>query len=238
MITLVAIVSAASTIASEREDGTLDLLLTTPLTPAAYLGGKTRGLIRFLGPMLAVPILTLVLPALYVLAGGLGGLGPVTTPQTVGTTTMELPVVLPVAAIVAPFTSIPFIAFCIVGGLQWSLKSRGVIGATVGSFSIILAVSVALGMCGWNAGTDISFIGPMFTALSPVTAAQACINPATAVTATLVTDGHADAADAPLVVGSLFAAGFYLGVAVVMKNSMVRSFDVTVRRLAGTAQAG
>src|SRR5690606_3357493 len=55
VIALVAINTAATAISKEREDGTLDLLLTTPITASAYLQGKLRGLITYLLPLLAIP---------------------------------------------------------------------------------------------------------------------------------------------------------------------------------------
>src|SRR5690606_35120521 len=54
IISLIAINMSSTAVSREREDGTLDLLLITPLTPAQYLGGKVRGLISFLTPMLTV----------------------------------------------------------------------------------------------------------------------------------------------------------------------------------------
>src|SRR5690606_26062099 len=40
IISLIAINMSSTAVSREREDGTLDLLLITPLTPAQYLGGK------------------------------------------------------------------------------------------------------------------------------------------------------------------------------------------------------
>jgi type II secretory pathway component PulF len=60
IILLIAINMAATAVSREREDGTLDLLLTTPITPKQYLTGKLRGLIAYILPMLAVPIATLL----------------------------------------------------------------------------------------------------------------------------------------------------------------------------------
>ncbi len=56
VIALVAINTSATAISREREDGTLDLLLTTPITAGSYLTGKLRGLIAYLMPILLVPL--------------------------------------------------------------------------------------------------------------------------------------------------------------------------------------
>ena len=57
-VVLVALFMSAGAVSREREDGTLDLLLTTPITPRQYVWGKLRGLVSFLVLLLAVPILT------------------------------------------------------------------------------------------------------------------------------------------------------------------------------------
>src|SRR5690606_20901781 len=42
VISLIAVNMSATAVSREREDGSLDILLTTPITPKAYLGGKLR----------------------------------------------------------------------------------------------------------------------------------------------------------------------------------------------------
>ncbi len=233
VITLVAVVSASSTIASEREDGTLDILLTTPITPADYLGGKLKGLVRYLGPMLAAPIITTALAAGYVALGGLGGAAELTESLVVSTTTVEVPVILPVAALVAPLTSVPFVAFCAVVGLQWSLKSKGVVGATVGAFGVVLAAGGVLGMCGFNAGNSLPYVGPSLACLTPVTAVSACVTPASSLVESLDRSGSVDTLTLPLLVGALVVCVVYVCMTWAVKISLIKSFDVTMRKLAG-----
>ncbi|MFT3683533.1 MAG: ABC transporter permease subunit [Phycisphaerales bacterium] len=72
VITLVAINLSATSVSKEREDGTLDLLLTTPITPSQYLSGKLKGLIAHLLPLILVPITTALLAGLYILTDALG----------------------------------------------------------------------------------------------------------------------------------------------------------------------
>src|SRR5687767_15661770 len=45
VILLILTQSAASTVTREKEDGTLDLLLSTPITSRYYVWGKLRGLV-------------------------------------------------------------------------------------------------------------------------------------------------------------------------------------------------
>ncbi|MDB5291037.1 MAG: putative rane protein, partial [Phycisphaerales bacterium] len=56
VILLIVTNAAASTVTREKEDGTLDLLLTTPNTRRYYIWGKLRGLVSFVLPLVAVPV--------------------------------------------------------------------------------------------------------------------------------------------------------------------------------------
>ncbi len=240
VIALVAINMAATAVSREREDGTLDLLLITPITASAYLMGKLRGLISYLAPMLAVPTLTVVLAALYVLAvrnelflrpGGSGG---VMSTDLLGTVTIETPAIMPVAAFVAPLTIVPFIAFCVIIGLQWSLKSKGTIGSIVATFGVVVAISGVVGMCGWKAGAGIEYVGPALACLNPVTAMLLVLRPAEAGAATLSEGGGLSSLRAAIIAGSLGSVLVYAITVYGIHATMVRTFDMTVRRLAGT----
>src|SRR5258708_11933196 len=58
VILLILTQSAASTVTREKEDGTLDLLLSSPITSRYYIWGKLRGLVSFVLPLVAVPLAT------------------------------------------------------------------------------------------------------------------------------------------------------------------------------------
>jgi hypothetical protein len=73
VLTLVALYTASGSVSKEREDGTLDLILTTPVTPKQYVWGKLQGLVRFLAVLIAAPLLTLTLVAGYSLLGQVRG---------------------------------------------------------------------------------------------------------------------------------------------------------------------
>lgn len=237
--TLVAINMAATAVSREREDGTLDLLLTTPITPGMYLYGKLRGLIAYLLPMLAVPVGTLAAAGLYVLADGLGREGGVLAPVRVagpgGIITINAPAVVPEAALVAPLVIIPFMAFCVMTGLQWSLKSKGTIGAVVSTVGVVGVISAVIGLCGWNAGTGLGLVGAVLAALSPASLIYALVRPADAMSATATSAGGLETARAALAVGAVLAGVAYTAVVYGMHRMMVDKFDRTVRELAGTA---
>ncbi len=226
VITLVAINTAATAISKEREEGTLDLLLTTPITASAYLSGKLRGLIMYLLPLLAVPLGTLLLAGLYILFDGFGREG--------GVLVKGAPAVLPEAGLIAPIVIVPFMAFCVMIGLHWSLKSRGTLSSTVGTVGIVGVVAGIIGLCGWSAMLRIPMLGPVLGSLSPASFLYACIYPVDALCATGTggTSGLAGARVA-LAIGAFIAAAILGAVCYAVHSNMVRTFDMTVRKLAG-----
>lgn len=235
VVSLVAINMAATAVSREREDGTLDLLLTTPITPRDYLNGKLRGLIAYLLPLLAVPLGTLALAGLYTLAGGLGRQGGVIIKTVLpGGVAIDEPVVLPEAAIVAPLVVIPFTAFCVMVGLYWSLRSKGTIGSVVYAVIVVGAVAGIVGLCGWHSGSDLPMLGPALAALSPAAVLNAITAPVSAMGETVTQTGDLLTARVTLVIGALVSAGLYTFVVYMLLGQMVRGFDFTVRKLAGT----
>lgn len=251
VITLVALNMSATAVAREREDGTLDLLLTTPLTAGSYLSGKLRGMIAYLLPLLAVPLGTLLLAGIYVMLvqGGIvtreggvwvnatrfisstGGGGGMTSSTNV---TFSVPMVLPEGALVAAIVTIPFIAFCVMVGMHWSLKSKGAIGSVIATVGVLMVVGGVVGACAYKAGADLPLIGPSLAAATPATAVYSVIQPEYAIAKTF-SDSGLPAARVGLLIGSLIVAGIWIAIVYGIHANMVRTFDMTVRKLAGTA---
>ncbi|MEX2217277.1 MAG: ABC transporter permease subunit [Phycisphaerales bacterium] len=229
---LVAINMAATAISREREDGTLDLLLTTPITPGQYLSGKLRGLIAYLLPLLAVPVGTLGAAGLYVFFGQVGENPAVMVVSTITTPPTPAPIVVPEAGLVAALVAVPFMAFCAIIGLQWSLKSRGTLSSVVGTVGVAGAISGVIGLCGWQVGQSVPMVGPVLSALSPASAVYALLYPVEAMTST-VESATLGGARVALLMGGGIAAAVYAGIVYAIHASMVKNFDMTVRRLAG-----
>ncbi|MBC7772738.1 MAG: ABC transporter permease subunit [Pyrinomonadaceae bacterium] len=244
VITLIAVNMSASAVAREREDGTLDLLLTTPLTAGAYLSGKLRGMIAYLLPLLAVPLGTLVLAGAHgmLVAGGVlerpGGVTVAYRQIASGTgaapIVMEIPAVLPEAALVVSIVTIPFIAFCVMVGMHWSMKSKGSIGSVIATVGILLVVVGVVGACAFKAGQDLPLIGASLSAATPGTAVFSVIEPEFAMENTVGKSGLA-AARIGLIIGSIVIAGIWIAIVYGIHANMVRTFDMTVRKLAGSA---
>ena len=234
VVTLIAINMSATAISREREDGTLDLLLTTPLSQADYLNGKLRGLISYLLPLLAVPVVTTLVAGLYVLVGGFDRRGGVTvSDQPVGLAApVASPVVLPEAAILLPLATVPFLAFVIMIGLQWSLKSRGTISSVVATVALVGVVAGVVGLCGASAGQGIPVVGPALTALNPFTLVYSVVQPVYALTEPIAARGLF-AARLSLAVGAGLAVVVYAVLVFSFRAALVRTFDVTTRKLAG-----
>jgi ABC-type transport system involved in multi-copper enzyme maturation permease subunit len=240
VIALVAIYMAAGCVSREREDGTLDLILTTPVTPKRYIWGKLRGLVSYLTLMGAAPVLTLAIVAGYVVIGqwrqwpqamtsvmilnsqGSGGSGPMTA--TVPMLLWEAPVLL---AIVLG----PFVALCVAVGMNWSLKAKGVLGAVTPAVGVIAALTLFTAFCGVQAAANIPLVGPVLNALSPATNIFMILDPWETVYG--FGAGHLGGR-INLFIAALLAAGVYGLVVYAMIGGMVKGFDHTVRKLTGT----
>lgn len=231
IVILTALNLSATAVSREREDGTLDLILTTPIQPGPYLAGKLRGLIQNLLPMLLVPSVSLGLAALLVLVGGMGAA--TTVSEVVGTKAVEIPLVLPEAALVFPFVLVGCTAFCVMIGLQWSIKSRGTIGSVTAAVGVVLGIMLALGFCGVASGRTINVVGAFLQALSPINLLLAAIDPGEFLSESM-NDENSRAGRIGLVVGGIVATVGYVSIVFGMHASMKRSFMMTVRRLAGT----
>ncbi|QDU32395.1 ABC-2 family transporter protein [Poriferisphaera corsica] len=238
IIALVALYMAAGCVSREREDGTLDLLLTTPMTQKQYVWGKLRGLVQFLILLISVPVLTVALVSVYSILGSIfGWQGAIYTHQSTFATTSatrinEAMLMLPESALLLALVLIPFVALCVATGMYWSLKSKGVLGAVIPSVSIIGLVSLVFGFCGFNLALNTPVIfGATFNAFSPTTAALMIINPWDYVSGF---PAHPGFSRIFMTISAVIAAAGYFFIVAAMLNAMVKNFDQTVRKLSGT----
>ena len=237
VVTLVAVYMSAGCVSREREDGTLDIVLTTPVTAKQYVWGKLRGLVRFLAVLIAVPVLTLVAASVYVMVGRrLGWAGAtfthyVVTPGGGGASMPGRPLLLPEVGLELLLILVPFVALCVASGMAWSLKAKGVVAAVVPTVGIIGSLVLVMGLCGWSAAESMPLIGPIINAFSPPTSVAMLIDPWDRVG----DFGESEAfGRTSLALAALIAAGGYGVVVYAMLIGMVRGFDQTVRKLSGT----
>lgn len=235
VVALIAIYMAAGCVSREREDGTLDLILTTPVTPKEYIWGKLRGLISFLGTLIALPVLTLALVAGYGVIAWAIDLPQATYTATPfagnGQVTVHPLVMPPAAPLWLLLVLTPFVALCVAAGMSWSLKSKGVLGAVVPSVVIMGGLALVLGFCGLSAAQNIPFVGPIINAFSPATGVLMIVDPWHYAIDFAPEPGLGYAV---VTIAVLVAAGGYSVLVWGMLTGMVRGFDQTVRRLSGT----
>ncbi|MCH2141623.1 MAG: hypothetical protein MK077_01320 [Phycisphaerales bacterium] len=212
---------AGASVTMDREQGTLDLLLTTPIQPGAYLWGKLLGISRNLLPIMLAPVLCLAVLATIALAATPGRLLPVNT---------DGQSVVAWGGLIGLAMCLPgFLAFCIAVGLHWSLRCRSSITAVSISSVICLAVAGLLGICALPlTGTQI--IGPLMDALSPGPALLSAFH------TDLWLDPQSQISPSVQLLVSGFVAGLIWCILtwMILKTTM-RSFVFTMRRLAGTS---
>lgn len=238
IIALIALNMSATAVTQEREDGTLDLILTTPIQPGPYITGKMRGLVQYLVPMMLVPIGTVAILSIYVLFNGFGNAAGVTMMNVrVGSSTQTInsPLILPEGVLLLPLVLVPFVAACVMIGLQWSIKSKGTIGSVIGAVGVVVVMSGLLGLCATVAGSGFPVIGAVITGISPVNLIYALIYPADAISDSLQ-KGMASFTSAriSLAVGALIATVVYCAIVYAIHSMIKRTFMMTVRKLAGT----
>ncbi len=229
IVIFTSITLSASAIAKEREDGSLDLLLTTSMTPRTYLGGKIKGLVLHVLPMALVPCCTMILMGLLVLikpdVATVSDLW-----NSTGGSTAAMPMALFVPALLFPFLFIPYIAFCMSIGLLWSMRSRGTIGAMVTTLIVVIVLTGGVSICVIPI-QQIELLGIGCSALSPILTIFVTLTPAT----TIPNDLAGNLTKANVTIGvALIVSGFIWSVVTLgLLRSMASSFVVTVRRLAG-----
>jgi ABC-type transport system involved in multi-copper enzyme maturation permease subunit len=217
--------AAASTVTREKEDGTLDLLLSTPITSRYYIWGKLRGLVSFVLPLIAVPAFSALIFVAHDLTRWL----------VEGDTKFQW-IVFPEALAMMPAMLIIVCAFAAILGMQMSLRCRTTVRAVMSSVGIIVGACALMGWCGWGIltarGTPSTFAVGAGT-FSPFTLLTLLIDPydygGNAYQATSQDYDPTGARTVSFVVCVLAMAVYALGVWSMYK-SMVKNFDMTIRR--------
>lgn len=214
---LIATNTAATSMTKEKESKTMDLLLTTPLTSKYILWGKLRGLVSFAAPLLAGPIVVLLVFATIALFRN-------ETPPVVWIETA-----LELGALLVVYTALA----CVIG-LRFSLTSKTNVSAVMSSVGLVivlggLASIIGLAMVDASRGEFGAFLAPF----TPYTSINYLINPAA-----LFGSAKDFAAGAPAVrmaalIGCLIAIISYAFVVWRWYVGLVRDFDMTMRKQAG-----
>ncbi|MEA2736020.1 MAG: hypothetical protein QOE14_2471, partial [Humisphaera sp.] len=221
VILLIVTNAAASTVTREKEDGSLDLLLTTPITSRYYIWGKLRGLVSYVLPLVAVPIASAAIFIIY---------------DMVRYSTTHDPafqwIVFPEAVLILPGMLVIVAAFASILGMQMSLRCRTTVRAVMSSVGIVLGICGALGWCGYGALEGLRAGEPSLVvgAFSPFTVLTLLIDPERSGGTLVEPGGSAGTGRAIVLIFSWIATGAYALVVWTMYKSMVKNFDMTIRR--------
>ena len=219
VILLIVTNAAASTVTREKEDGTLDLLLSTPITSRYYIWGKLRGLVAFSVPLIVVPVASCLVFILYDLVGIAAG-------------ARRAFVVLPEALVLMPALLVILVAFASIVGMNLSLRQKTTVRAVMFSLAAVIGLFALLGWCGFELATRGEQVGLVFGSFSPLTVIMVLIDPAQYGGNVFISGSSEQQFTARVVIFlfSLAACGAYAAIIWAMYKSMVKNFDMTIRR--------
>jgi len=224
-ILLIVTNAAASTVTREKEDGTLDMLLTSPITSTYYIWGKLRGLVSFVLPLAAVPVLSVLMFVVYDVVRSLGLTDP----------TFQW-VVSPEGVLILPGTLVISAALAAILSMNLSLRLSSTVKAVMSSVGIIVGAAAAMGWCGFalldNARTSTNTFAIVLSAFSPFTLVSLLIDPWTRGGPVFQAGDPQDIFSARvfIFIFAWVATGLYGVVVWTMYKSMVKNFDMTIRR--------
>lgn len=221
VILLVVTNTAATTLTREKESLTIELLLSTPLTSRYIVAGMLQGLVRLVVPLIAVPTLTVFLFAVVDLVRG--SAKPVTTLE---------------AALVVPLLMVAYASLAAMVGLHFSLLSKKTVQAVMISTAVVLGAAGLLTACGLAVRGTNEAVSAVVLPFTPFPAVRSLLDPWWALESRSAAYGASAAPSAGALVifrvtqgvCSLVSAAVYLGITYALYNSMVRGFDMTVRR--------
>jgi ABC-type Na+ efflux pump permease subunit len=220
VVLLIVTNAAASTVTREKEDGSLDLLLTSPITSRYYIWGKLRGLVSFVMPLVAVPVVSVTLFIVYDLF------------RITSNGDNDRWIVFPESLLILPASLIIVAAFAAILGMQMSLRCRTTVMAVMSSVAIVAGACGLLGFCGSEVltGRDTSGIGLFFSSFSPFTVLTVLINPYQFADRAFSEPGDIAGDRMLIFIGSWIAVAAYTAIVWAMYKSMVKNFDMTIRK--------
>ncbi len=215
---IIATNTAATSMTKEKESKAMDLLLTTRLTSKYILWGKLRGLVTFAMPLLAGPVIALLVFGIY-------GIVREDSPPAVWIeTSVEIAVLLVV------YTA----AACVLG-LYVSLN------ATKNVTAVMYSVGLMILGCGITSMLVYAFVtnsgaefGAFLAPFAPFTSIKFLVDPVELFTSRSEFVTGAVATRFAAVIGSVIAAGLYIVIIWRFYTSLVRNFDMTLRKQSGT----
>jgi hypothetical protein len=143
-------------------------------------------------------------------------------------------IVFPEALLILPATLVIISAFAAIVGMQMSLRCRKTVVAVMSSVGIVVGLCAVLGFCGFNLlqSSSAGSMGPVIGSFSPFTVMTMEIDPYEFADAAFPrTDPQAlIGARIWVFIVSFVAVGVYTGMVAAMYRSMVKNFDMTIRK--------
>lgn len=213
----IATYTAATSMTKEKESKTMDMLLTTMLTSKYILWGKLRGLVSFYFPFVIGPVAVILFFVLYGLLNGHHLFWPEAS--------LELGVLMLV-----------YIAFACVLALQISLKSKTNVVANMWSVGTMIVVMLIVSAIGYGIVSSAPpAVAAFLSPFSPLTAIRNFVD------YTVLFDGDLSKISGPTaavrinaLVGTIIATTVYTFIVWHYYYSLVRNFDMIVRKQSGT----
>jgi len=213
IVLLITANTAATAMTKERESNTMDLLLTTPLTSRYIVWGKLRGLVSFTVPMIAVPVLSVLMFAIYDLMFTKG----------VGVAYLESAVEL--AALMVVFAA----ATCMLG-LHFSLRSKKTVRAVMASLGTLILVLLATTALWRSIVQAFGTAGAALAPFTPFTAVSYICDPQALVATPADLAANINTIRGLSLIGSALSVGLVVLIVASMYKGMVRNFDMTIRK--------
>jgi ABC-type transport system involved in multi-copper enzyme maturation permease subunit len=224
VILLIVTNAAASTVTREKEDGSLDLLLATPITSRYYIWGKLRGLVSYVLPLVAVPVASVLMFVVY------------DSFRLMGQSRMAADwVVVPESVLIMPGMLIIVAAFASILGMHMSLRCGTTVRAVMSSVGIVVGIAGVMGWCGFALLNEMRSEGGfalIVGSFSPFTLLTVLIDPwsyggrmyESGISSEIMTGRVL------VFIFSWLATAAYAVVVWTMYKSMVTNFDMTIRR--------
>jgi len=216
IIMLVATNTAATAITKERESQSMDILLATPLLAKDLVWGKLRGLVSFTVPPICVPAGTLLVFGFYDRVAG------------TGVVVVSIEVCIELAALMLAYAALA----CMVG-LHFSLRIRQTVKAvmvSVGTMTLICLGTYALAIA---IVENLDAGGAFLAAFTPFSAILVLVDPARLFNTPAELATNLSSVRGFGFIGSSIAAAVVCGIVAGMHKSMVRNFDMIIRKQSG-----
>jgi ABC-type transport system involved in multi-copper enzyme maturation permease subunit len=218
LVLLIATNTSASALTKEKESQTMDILLTTPLTPRDIIRGKLRGLVAFVVPLIAIPVLSLLLFAIVDLL------------RRPGERVAYVEAAIEIGALMLIFA-----AYACLLGLHFSLKQKKTVKAVLMAVGWLVVINFG-GYYFWKqivqqagaAGAALSCATP-FTAIFTLVDPYNTLFDSTAATYLRSVGSVRVAA----IVGCAIFLGLHAAIVWAWYSSMVKSFDMIIRKQSG-----